>query len=127
MTYLRDEHRTHHIVYHLAWAVKRRKAMLVGAVGDQCKSLIESKCAEAGWEIIKLAIQPDHVYLVVRVWPPNSAEDVVKRCKGITSHTLRKAYPELLKLPSLWTRGYFAATAGAVSDEDIRAYMKTQR
>jgi len=127
MDYRRDEHRVHLIVYHLIWCPKRRKAVLVGNTAKDCRTLIEQKCAEHGWEIQELALQPDHIHLYVRVWPTTSAADVVKECKGLTSHELRQRYPELRKLPSLWTRSYFASTAGNVSAQTIRRYIEAQR
>jgi putative transposase len=126
MKYQRDEHRVHLIVFHLIWCPKRRKPVLAGPVATRCLELIEGKCAEKGWEIVALAIQPDHIHLFVRVWPSDSAADVVKECKGITSFHLRKAFPDLLKLPSMWTRSYFAATAGHVSQETIQRYIAAQ-
>jgi len=80
-----------------------------------------------GWEIIELAINPDHVHLFVRAFPTNSAADIVGKIKGRSSHALRAKYPELLKLPSLWTGSYFASTAGAVSAETIRKYIEAQK
>jgi putative transposase len=77
--------------------------------------------------VVQLAIQPDHVHLFVRVWPTTSAADVVKECKGLTSHELRKRYPVLLKMPSLWTRSYFASTAGNVSQETVQRYIAAQK
>ena len=126
MKYQRDEHRVHLIVYHLIWCPKRRKSVLVGPVAARCRELIEGTCAEKGWEILALAIPPDHIHLLVRVWPSDSAADVVKECKGITSSYLRKEFPDLLKLPSMWTRSYFAATAGTVSQETIQRYIAAQ-
>ena len=125
--YRRDEHRVHLIVYHLVWTPKRRKAVLVGEVAADCRRLLERKCAEQGWEILKLAVQPDHVYLFVQAWPSVSAAEVVKECKGITSHDLRQKHPVLKRLPSLWTRSYFAATAGNVSAEAINRYIAAQK
>jgi putative transposase len=125
--YQRDEHRVHLIVYHLVWTPKRRKAVLVGAIARDCKALIEQKCAEQGWAVLELAIQPDHVHLFVRCWPITSAAEVVKECKGLTSHELRDKYPALKKLPSLWTRSYFAATSGNVSSEVIQRYLAAQK
>jgi putative transposase len=125
--YQRNEHRVHLIIYHLVWTPKRRKAVLTGAIAADCRKLIEAKCAEKGWEIIELAIQPDHVHLFVRVWPSDSAATVVKEVKGVTSHELRQKYPSLLKLPSLWTRSYFAATAGNVSSETVKRYIEAQK
>ncbi len=127
MEYQRDEHRVHLIVYHLVWTPKRRKAVLTGAIAADCRRLIEAKCNEKGWQIIELSIQPDHIHLVLRVWPSDSAADIVKAVKGITSRELRKNYPSLLKLPSLWTRSYFAATAGNVSSETVTRYIEAQK
>jgi putative transposase len=127
MEYHRDAHRVHLIVYHLIWCPKRRKAVLGGSIAKDCHALIEQKCAEQGWEILELAIQPAHIHLFVRVWPTDSAADVVKECKGLTAHHLRKKYAVLRRLPSLWTRSYFARTAGNVSRETIQRYIAAQK
>jgi len=127
INYQRDEHRVFLIVYHLVWTPKRRKAVLTETIAADCQALIEKKCAEKGWEILELAIQPDHVHLFVQAWPTTSAAEIVKECKGITSHELRKKYPVLKRLPSLWTRSYFAATAGNVSSEAIQRYIAAQK
>ncbi len=128
MDYQRDEHRVHLLVYHLIWCPKRRKSVLVGDIKTRCQQVIEQKCLDKGWAVLELAIQPDHVHLFVRVWPIDSAADVVKELKGSTSFTLRKEFPvPLTKLPSLWTRSYFASTAGAVSAETIHRYIEAQK
>jgi putative transposase len=125
--YQRDEHRIHRIVYHLVWTPKRHKAVLTGDIAADCKALIEKKCSEMGWTILALAIQPDHVHLFVQAWPVTSAAEIVKVCKGLTSHELRLKYPVLKRLPSLWTRSYFAASAGNVSAEVIQGYIAAQK
>lgn len=123
--YRRDEHRVHLIIYHLIWCPRRRKPVLVGPVADRCQALIADKCAERGWEILALAIQPDHIHLFVRTWPSDSASEVVKECKGLTSFHLRKEFPHLLKLPSMWTRSYFASTQRP-TDQDIAMFIAQQ-
>lgn len=128
MEYQRDEHRVHLIVYHLIWSPKRRKSVLVDDVAVDCRRLIEQKCEEKGWKVLKLAVQPDHVHLFVQAYPEISSAYIVKECKGITAHELRAKYPDLkTKLPSLWTRSYFAATAGNVSAESIQHYIEAQK
>ena len=82
---------------------------------------------EQGWTIVELAIQPDHIHLFVRAWPTDSASEIIKHCKGVTSRVLRLNHPHLMKLPSLWTRSYFASTAGNVSSETIRRYIEAQK
>jgi len=61
------------------------------------------------------------------VWPATSADDVLKAVKGVTSRELREKHPQLLKLPSLWTRSYFAAMSGNVSRETLRRYIEAQK
>lgn len=126
--YKRDEHRVHMVIYHLIWCPKRRKSVLTDNVAVDLRSIIEGKCDEQGWDIIELAIQPDHVHLFVQVWPTDSAADVVKHCKGLSARRLNEKYPERLKrLPSLWTRSYFVSTAGNVSKETIQRYIAAQK
>ena len=90
MDYIRDEHRVHLIIYHLVFCPKRRKPVLLGDIKRDCERLITEKCTEKGWDIVEMAIMPDHVHLFVRVHPATSAAEVVKEIKGLTSHELRK-------------------------------------
>lgn len=127
MEYQRDEHRVHLVIYHLIWCPKRRKPVLKGLVAKDCEQLIRQKCAVKGWKVLELAIQPDHIHLFIRAFPSDSAADIIKELKGITANQLRKTYPELLKLPSMWTRSYFASTASNVSKETIAQYIEAQK
>lgn len=128
LAYERDEHRVHLIVYHLIWCPRRRKPVLVGKVKERLQQLVEEKCKEKGWVLLTLAIQPDHVHLFVRVWPSDSASDVVKEIKGLSSRRLGQEFSSVFsKLPSVWTRSYFSSTSGAVSAETIQHYIDAQK
>jgi putative transposase len=71
---------------------------------------------------------PDHVHLFVSFPPTIAINQIVFRVKGSTSHQLRKEFPELnSRLPSLWTRRYYAGTAGQVSAETIQRYIEGQK
>ena len=125
--YQRDEHRVHLLMLHLVWTPKRRKPVLVGEVAKDCRKILEAKCEEKGWTIKELAIQPDHLHIFLQVWPQDSVSNVVKELKGITAHELRQKHTQLLKLPSMWTRSYFAATVGKVSAQTIEKYIAAQK
>jgi putative transposase len=114
--------------YHLIWCPKRRKAILTGSLKDRLAQLTEQKSAEKGWDILELAIEPDHLHLFVPVWPSDSAAEVVKELKGFSSFHLRKEFaPILRKLPSSWTRSSFSSTAGNMSAETIQCYIEAQK
>jgi putative transposase len=126
MDYQHDEHHAHLIVYHLIWCPKRRRKVLVNQIGKRCEDLIRQKSAEKGWTILEQTIRPDDVHLFVRAWPSVSASEIVKECKGFSAFTLRKEFPELHRLPSLWTHSFFASTAGNISSETIAHYIAAQ-
>jgi len=72
-----------------------------------------------GFTVLSLVVNPDHVHLFISANPMVPAHKIIKMFKGKTSKFLRREFPELLKLPSLWTRSYFVSTAGNVSAETI--------
>ena len=40
---------------------------------------------------------------------------------------LRRKFPNLIRLPALWTRSYFVSTAGKVSSKTIEQYIAAQK
>jgi len=126
MEYQRNAHRVHLVVYHLIWCPKRRKPVLVGQVAQRLREILNEVATERGCEILELAINPDHVHLFIRAIPTISIQQIVRAFKGRSSRLLRQEFPELLRLPSLWTRSYFVSTAGNVSATTIKRYIAEQ-
>ncbi|HCT79807.1 MAG TPA: IS200/IS605 family transposase [Micromonosporaceae bacterium] len=113
--------------YHVVWCPKYRRKVLGGRVKTRLEELIRAKAAEHDWTIIALEVMPDHVHLFVKAHPKHSPSYVANQFKGFTSHVLREEFPHLRsKLPTLWSRSYFAATVGAVSAATVRRYIETQ-
>ena len=88
------------------------------------EALIRQKAAQLECKILNLWIAPDHVHLFVQAYPLLSPNRIIAQIKGYTSRTLRKEFPELLKMPTLWTRSYFVSTAGNVSGKVISSYIE---
>jgi putative transposase len=126
MDYQHEQHSVHLVVYHVIWCPKRRRKVLVGPVRTRLERIIQEVVTEHNWTVIELAIQPDLVHLFIRANPYTLPSDIPRLIKGRSSHDLRKAFPHLLKLPSLWTRSFFLSTAGNVSQETIRRYIERQ-
>ena len=126
MDYQHERHNVHLVVYHIIWCPKRRRKVLVGPVRDRLEQIIKEVVEENGWQIISIAIQPDHVHLFIRSNPYTLPSDIPRLIKGRSSHDLREEFPHLKKLPSLWTRSFFLSTAGTVSQEIIQRYIERQ-
>ncbi len=114
--------------YHVVWCPKYRRKVLVGAISERLKELIEQKCSEIKADIIEMEIVPDHVYLLMEVDPQFGINKAVRSIKGYTSSVLRKEFKELTtRLPSLWTNSYFVSTIGDVPLNVIEQYIESQK
>jgi putative transposase len=126
-TYQHSGKRVFLIHYHLVWCPKRRKPVLVGKVKERLEQIIYQVADELGIKVLELAINPDHVNLIISAYPTIPVHKIVRRIKGRSSNILRKEFPELLKLPSLWTHSYYVSTVGAVSKEAVEKYIEAQK
>jgi putative transposase len=117
------------IQYHFVWIPKYRKRVLTGQVSTRLAQLF-SQCAEINqFEIMELAIQPDHVHLLVSAKPRYSPSDIAQYFKGGSSRIIREEFPgleEFLWGDSFWADGYFVSTHSVVSESTIRNYIKKQ-
>ena len=113
--------------YYFVWIPKRRKSVLVGEVGRRLTDIIYEVANENRWQIIALEVMPDHVHLFLNVKPTDAPADIIRKIKGRASHHMRKEFPELLKLPTLWTPSYFVSTAGNVCTETVKRYIEQQK
>jgi len=126
MEYRHSRNQVYLINYHLVWCPKRRKPVLVGGVKMRLEQILREVAKEKGVEILALEVQPDHLHLFISAYPQLPVHKLVKALKGRSSHHLRREFPHLLKLPSLWTNSYFVSTAGNVSNKTIQKYIETQ-
>jgi putative transposase len=115
------------INYHFVWIPKRRKKVLVGDVAEKLEELIYEKCQELDLEILALEIGNNHVHLFVNTTPTIAPHQIMFRLKGYTSRVLRKQFPHLMKLPSMWTRNYYCVTAGEISSTTIKQYIANHK
>jgi len=113
--------------YHFVFIPKRRRKVLVGDVARRLQDIIFEVCSENRWRLVVLEVMPDHVRLFINAKPTDAPDQMIKRIKGRAAHHLRQEFPELLKLPCLWTPSYFVSTAGNISTETVKRYIANQR
>lgn len=124
--YRRMETTVSFINYHIVFCPRyRRKIFSIPGVEGSFKELTRHECAKHDIEIIAMECHEDHVHMCISTYPQLSISDAVKCIKGATSHALRDEFPQLKKMPSLWTRSYFVSTAVNVSADTIKWYVET--
>jgi putative transposase len=112
------------INYHFVFIPKRRKKVLVGEIATRMRQICLELSIEKGWDILALEVAPDHVHLFVGCKPSDPAHLVIKAFKGRSANLLRKEFPNLRKMPCLWTGSYFVSTAGNISSDVVRKYIE---
>ena len=75
-----------------------------------------------------MEVMPDQVHLFVEGGPTICVAEIVNGLKGFTSHALREEFPFLKsRLPTLWSRSYYAGSVGSVSEAVVRKYIEGQK
>ena len=114
--------------YHVVWCPKYRRPVLVEPVSARLKDLLRQKARELGLTIHTMEVMSDHVHLFVEGEPTICVAEIVNGLKGFTSHVLREEYPFLQsRLPTLWSRSYYAGSVGSVSEAVVRKYIEDQK
>lgn len=115
--------------YHLCWLTKYRFKVLTGVVGYKVKDIIKQVCQEQGVEIIQGHVRPEHIHLVVSIPPHLSVSKLMQYIKGRSGRKLMLEFEHLRKRyygGHLWSRGFYSATSGNITDQLIIDYVKHQ-
>jgi len=128
--YRESAHAVWDIKYHLVWITKYRYKILTGEVGERARVLIRQICEARDVTIIRGAVSPDHIHMLVSVPPQLTPSKLLQYIKGRSSRLLQMEFSHLRKRywgQHLWARGYFCATVGAVDEATVKAYIESQK
>ena len=114
----------HVLRYHLVWATRRKRAVLVGEVAERADALLRQAAREQGCEVESLEVGPECVHIVLTAPPDRSPQQLVAAMKR-ESYAELKDEAEVAKGPSLWTRQFLASTEPVGVDRQ-RAFVEEQ-
>ena len=114
--------------YHIVWCPKYRRKVLINPIDVRLKALIAEIATEHNMSMLALEVMPDHVHLFIEADTTISVAEIVNRIKGKTSRLLRQEFPSLRsRLPTLWSRSYYAGSVGHVSQDTVQKYIENQK
>jgi putative transposase len=114
------------ITYHFVWGPMRSKACLVGDVASRLQALVAENSEGMSFQPLALIVLPDRVYLAAAAPPTLAPHRIVCQIKALTSRALREEFPELTRIPTLWTRAYLVLAGNELTAEEvIRRYEAT--
>lgn len=101
--------------------------MRCGSTCNTVKTILPALCEQLCVEIVASEVMPDHVHLLISIPPPVPLGDVIRRLKGASSRNLRRQFPMLRRMPSLWTNSTFVATVGGAPLSVVQQYVRNQK
>jgi putative transposase len=126
--YARNAGAVFSLKFHVVWCPKYRRPVLTPPVDERLKGLLREVAGNLGLTVHALEVMPDHVHVFVESDPRRAPTEIAGRLKANTSRVLRAEFPHLRsRLPTLWSRSYFIASVGAVSEGAIRRYIEGQK
>ena len=129
MEYRHGSQTVYDVKYHIVWVTKYRYQVLQGEIAIRTRELVRQTCMSQDVTIVKGSVGRDHVHVLLSCPPSIAPAKIVQYLKGRTSRLLQEEYPQLKKRywgRHLWSRGYFCATVGAVTEELIKDYIADQ-
>jgi putative transposase len=131
VTLKRTSHAVYDTQYHLVWAPKYRKKILIGVVGQQMQEVLQEIAQAYDIAIEEMEVSPDHVHIFCSFPPRLSIAQVVTRLKSLSARAIFQEHPQVKRQlwgGSLWEEGYFARTVGdKVTAEVIKKYIQHHR
>jgi putative transposase len=127
--YRHGSHTVTELKYHFVWKTKYSYPVLRGEIGLRLRGLLREICAEKGLRVIKGNIRPNHLHVLVSAPAYYSPAKIAQYLKGKSSYRLQREFRGLQKRywgQHLWGRGYFCATVGAVTEEQVQRYIESQ-
>ncbi len=120
-----DEGVIHRVMYGLAWTTWQRTPVLTSSWAIRLRDSFEREAVEHGWTLVDTKIEPDHVVVVVRVWPNHSAQLTANRLRS-AGNSLRHRHPEDFPGHRLWGKGYVVTSDLELLDELVVQLLNAQ-
>lgn len=112
---------------HFVITTKFRGRVLRGDVAIKCEKTIREICRNIDVKILEIAVELDHVHLLLQHSPKLSISEIMEKIKSNSSRLLRQKFPHLKKWckKALWSRGFYVGSMGR-GEWTVRGYIRKQ-
>ncbi len=129
--YNHSSHSKYLIKLHIIFVVKYRKELLIESIDTDMKQIFFEIAQQKEFLIETMESDKNHIHLLVDAKPTQSAFDIVRHLKSISTFRIYKLHKQFLKKHfwkenTFWSDGYFVCSTGDASTETIRKYIEQQ-
>jgi putative transposase len=126
-SYRKSSHSKFNLNVHLIWVTKYRYKVIAGQLLYRLRELLRQTCDSMKIEVIRGHVSSDHIHMFISYPPHLSVTEIVKSLKGRSSRRLQEEFPDLGKRywgQHFWAIGYAAFSAGEITEDMIKEYIK---
>jgi len=129
--YKSKNHSCYSLKYHLILTVKYRKSILNGQFDKFIKQTVFDISKKYDFQIIEQESDRNHLHILIESEPKIAPLQIIRIIKQITTIKSWKGFRKYLKTffwgeKTLWTDGYFVASVGANTIEQVKRYIHNQ-
>ena len=126
----RGRHAIWDLHVHLVFVTKYRRNVFTNTMLTTCERTMREVCESFGATLDEFNGETDHVHLLVRYPATVTVSKLVNSLKGVSSRVLRRdceaEITPFLWGGHLWSRSYYAGSAGGAPLSVIAEYVKSQ-
>jgi len=115
---------------HLVLTTKYRRKVLTDAMLTRLGEIFITLMEKWEGKLIEFNGEGDHVHLLFQYTPQTEPSKLINNLKTVSSRYLRKEFSEEINKvywkDVLWTNGYFIASCGGVTVEQLKRYIDEQ-
>ena len=127
--YQRGAHTVLGLEYHFVWKTKYGYPVLRRELALRLREMLREICSQKDIRIVRGNVRANHVHLLVSALSQLSVAKIAQFLKGKSSYLLQREFPDIRRRywgQHIWSRGYFCATVGAVTEEMVKRYIDNQ-
>jgi putative transposase len=115
---------------HLVLTAKYRRRIFDEGMLIRLESIIAGLMVQWDGRLIEFNGETDHVHLLIQYTPQVELSKLINNLKTVSSRYLRKEFAEQINKvyykEVLWNNGYFVASYGGATVEELKKYIETQ-
>ena len=129
--YVSTNRSKHYLKCHLIFVCKYRKKLLVDALDNDMKAIMQSITSNSDFEIEVFESDIDHIHFLIRYIPRLSVTSIVRKLKQESTIAIWKLHKNILsknfwKEHTFWSDGYFVCSIGEASPDTVRQCILSQ-
>lgn len=112
------------ILLHFIWGTHQREKLIQETIKSDIENYLSNYSKKLDCYPLAIYANPDHVHLLIDILPSLSAEQLIKKLKGSSSHFINQE--RLTATKFRWARGFAVFSVSESIKDQVKYYILNQ-